>query len=178
MSNLDYTIYTNLDPQMLTEVGLEIYKRWVAFAMGEESINGKSLDHPTGKYAASIHFRQVSKSRVAIFSESPKTVPEADILETGHGAVDLKKKLQAGRVYPMHRGQKGAYGSAGYGPPVPLPGRKSLWAEARSMGRSGAARVPTKITPENANSWIIPVMPAYSPAKHLADLYRAQYGIK
>ena len=97
-------------------------------------------------------------------------------LEEGHVEVDLKKKLVAGRAYPMHRGEPGAYGSQGYGSPILSRSkgdrRRNIWAEPRAKGASGIARVPTEITAENARSWIIPPMPAYSPAKNLVDLLK------
>lgn len=174
-SSRTWIIYTDLDPQTLSAVSYTIFQRWVAFAMGKEQIQGFQLKHPTGRYASSISRRTYSPYRIAIMSDE-KMAPEGVFLEEGHGEIDLKDKLQRGRTYPMHRGQKGSFGSAGYGSPILSRSkgdrRKNIWAEPRSQGFSGFAKVPETITAENANSWIIPPMPAYSPAAHLVDLFK------
>jgi len=168
-----YDVMTDLDPQSVSEVGKEIFKAWVDFAMGKTDLGGKRLMHPTGRYASAIQFKKLGVAKVAIIVDS-NLAPEANILEEGHKAIDLKQLLTAGRSYPMHRGAAGAYGSAGYGAPSLGSGKRGakMWAAARGQGFSGYARVPTKITAENADSWIIPAMPAYRPAAHLIDLLR------
>lgn len=162
---------TDMDPQTLTQVSLQIFERWVAFAMGKEQLQGFTLKNPTGRYASSIRRKQVGPYRIVI-DTNDKMAPEAVILEEGHSAIDLKRKLNPGKVYKMHRGQKGQYGSAGHGSPVYAPRKKNIWGEVRSRGAAGFARMPTHITAENMSSWVIPPMPAYSPAAHLVDLLR------
>lgn len=169
-----YDIHTDMDPDMLNEVGLHIFQEWIAFALGKKELGGHMLMHPSGKYASSIQFRRYGKSRIAIYTDDA-FAPEAQWIEEGHRRVDLKEdpKLR-GRTLVMHRGGKGDYGSAGYGDPVMSSSRrKSIWANVREQGFSGFATVPSHTTPENANSWIIPRMEAYAPARILADMVRA-----
>lgn len=166
-----YNVHTDLPPELLDEVGRMIFKMWVDFALGNASIGGHTLDHPTGRYASSIEYKRYGKSRISIQTDD-EMAPEAEWIENGHGAIDYKVRFP-GRTFPMHRGAEDHYGSAGYGDPV-LSGsrRKSIWATVRASGFAGFATVPTEVTAENQNSWIIPAMPAYSPAFHLSELIR------
>lgn len=148
MSDRVYTIMTDLDPQTLSRVGLAILDKWVEFALGKTMLGPFKLNHPTGKYASSIKARQFGMNRVVI-TQNEKMAPEGIFLEEGHVAVDLKKKFEAGRRYPMHRKNR------------------------QFTGFSTA--VPSEITAENADSWIIPEMKAYSPAAHLVDLFREEF---
>lgn len=170
-----YDVVTDMDPQMLTAVSLEIFRMWVDFAMGKSAIGGKSLMHPTGRYASSITINRISETQIAIMSDDDMA-PEGHYLEVGHKEVDLKKIMQPGKAVPMHRGAKGAYGSKGYGKAVlnrtPAGRASNIWAKPKARGSTGFARIPTKITADNMNSWIIPAMPAYSPAEQLAALIR------
>lgn len=164
-----YDIMTDLDPQTLSAVGLAIAQRWISFAMGSSDLCGKTLAHPTGRYASAIQFRQTGVARVAIIANE-KQAPEAGVLETGHKPIDLKEYFPEGVVIPMHRGAQGQYGSAGYGAPIldnsKGARRKNVWAKPRAQGATGFARM-------SQTGWIIPAMPAYSPAAHLVDLFRA-----
>lgn len=182
-----YTIQTNLPPEAVTRIGLEIFKLWVDFAMGRAAIGSRSLIYPTGRYAASISFRQEGIATAAIMSDEA-IAPEAAILETGHGRIDLKAKLQRGRAYPMHRARGGTAGTSlrRVGNPAPaalkprattrggiVQGvrhgsvRASMWAEMRSATSSGFASIGPNSPPD---SWIIPPMPAYAPAANLARM--------
>lgn len=179
-----YIVYTDYNPQQLSAATVAIYEMWVKFAMGGEQLGGHFIKHPTGRYASSITRRQYSPTRIAIIANE-KVAPEAAILELGHEEIDLKESLQKGKAYPIHRGAKSGTSSGGYswsgrgyGQPQLQPGsrRKSLWAKPRAQGRTGFARIPTHITAENQNSWIIPPMPAYSPAGHLVEILKAANG--
>lgn len=182
MPNKYWVVLTDFDPQTLTQVGLRVYEQWVSFAMGRTQLQSRQLQHPTGRYASAISRQPKGPYRVAIIADEQKA-PEALFLEEGHDPVDLKKKLTGGRAYPIYRGSKtgtsgGGYhwSGGGYGPPVRNPSQKAfkrnIWGVVRSSGNTGIARVPTKITPQNAHSWIIPRMVAYSPAAHLVDLLK------
>lgn len=168
-NGLVWDIMTDLDPQTLSAVGVAIAQRWISFAMGSSDLGGKTLAHPTGRYASSIQFRQTGVARVAIVANE-KRAPEAAVLETGHKPIDLKQYFPEGVTIPMHRGVPGQYGSAGYGAPIldntAAGRRKNVWAKPRAQGATGFARMGT-------TGWIIPAMPAYSPAAHLVDLMRA-----
>lgn len=166
-----YDVYTDLPPEELNFVGERAFALWVDFALGKTAMDGRRIMHPTGRYASSIEFRRYNTARIAIIADED-IAPEAGILETGHGAIDLLQKLTPGRSYPMHRGTGGA-------PPQLTSGRgaKRVWASVRAAGFSGFATVPrSRVTagPRNTSgrgpAWTIPAMPAYSPAKILADL--------
>jgi hypothetical protein len=152
----EYVVNTNLSPEQLSAVAIEIFGQWVSFAMGQKSIGGRMLAHPTGRYAASIEYQTTGQTQIAILADTG-IAPEGGILETGHARFDLKDRFQKGRVYPMHRG-----GQSG-----PATMRSSLWATARHKNHTGFASIG-KNSP--ADSWILPAMPAYSPAKLLAEL--------
>ena len=169
-----YVIRTNLPPEAVSRIGMAIFALWVDFAMGNGTLNGKRLVHPTGRYAASIEYKQMGAASVAIVANED-AAPEAGILESGHGSVDLKTKLEHGRPYPMHR----ALGSdipsggakAGYVPGASL--KPTMWAEVRKRSGSGFASIGPNSAP---GSWIIPPMPAYAPAMALASIARSMAG--
>lgn len=170
----EYEVITDLPPDQLNMVGLEVFRTWMEFALGGMSLDQYRILSPTGRYASSLSFRNLGTNKVAIMADS-SVAPEADILETGHDAFDMKKLVQLhGRTFPMHRG---------FLQNAPIAGRvrprqsaKKIWAQVRSSGFNGYATMPTKITPENADSWIIPEMPAYAPAAVLAALVGTLYG--
>ena len=168
-----YVIRTNLPPEAVSRIGMAIFALWVDFAMGNGTLNGKRLVHPTGRYAASIEYKQMGAASVAIVANED-AAPEAGILESGHGSVDLKTKLEHGRPYPMHRtpGAPPATGlrRTGSGPPSLKP---TMWADIRARESSGFASIGPNSAP---GSWIIPPMPAYAPALALAAIARSMAG--
>jgi hypothetical protein len=164
-----YDIMTDLPPDQLYELGIKVFRLWMEWALGKPVFPIPTLRNPTGRYASSLKFQRQGVRRVAIIAED-SFAPEVGILETGHEEVDLKKKLVPGRTYPMHRGTSGAI-SVGRG-----ARSRSIWASAMRAGFNGFATVPSKITAENAGSWIIPAMPAYSPGRILAELIANRYG--
>ena len=168
-----YTIRTNLPPEAVNQIGLEIYAMWRDFALGKRALGGKRLIYPTGRYAAAIEFKQTGTSSVAITADED-AAPEAAILETGHRAVDLKTiaALQD-RTFPMHREiapgatrRKTKLRREGGGPPG-LSG--AVWEEVRSSEFSGYASIGPNSAP---GSWISPAMAAYAPAFVLSEMAR------
>jgi hypothetical protein len=164
-----WDIITDMDPETITAVGLKIAEKWIRFALGAETLGGKMLMHPTGRYASSIRFQQTGQARVAIIADEKKA-PEGAILEEGHGAIDLKQTM-FGKTIPLFRGTPGQYGSAGYGAPIldttPMGRRKNVWAQPRAQGYTGMRTV-------GRSGWVIPPMPAYSPAAHMVDLLKLE----
>jgi hypothetical protein len=182
---VNYVVKTDLPPNEVTRIGLEIFKLWVDFAMGRGSIAGRTLVHPTGQYASAIQFRQEGISTVAIIADGIV----ANVLESGHGRVDLKQKLQSGRAYPMHGARLAQPSSTGlrrsgvasparlrYSVSAPggtvrgarlIGGRKSMWATMKATTATGFASFGPNSAPD---SWIIPPMAAYSPAANLARM--------
>lgn len=169
-NSFTYVIRTNLPPEAVNRIGLAIFAQWVDFALGNSALGGRRIVHPTGRYAASIRFRKEGEAAVAIMADED-AAPEAAVLERGHGPVDLKTKLMSGRPYPMHR-QPGAnlpsgLRRVGSGPPSMKP---RMWAQVRASEASGFASFGPNSPP---GSWIIPAMPAYSPALILAGIARS-----
>jgi hypothetical protein len=170
-SSATYVIRTDLDPAGVTRVAVEIFVMWMRFALGEEALNGKRLIYPSGRYASSISYRQIDPVTIAIMADE-SIAPEAAILETGHRSFDMKTVSRlAGRGLPMHRhvgddvhAQATGLRRIGAGPPRP-----SMWAEVHERGFSGFASFGPNSPP---GSWIIPPMPAYSPALTLAAIGR------
>lgn len=162
MASFNYVVKTDLPPEQLSALALDVFTKWVEFALGSLALGNKKLIYPTGRYAASIEFRQEGETSIAIVASAP----EAEIIETGHGSVDLKTKLQMGRAYPMHRPTGAVPGvrlrRVGAGPPSMRP---RMWAELHRQTESGFASIGANSPPD---SWIIPAMPAYSPALILA----------
>ena len=162
MASFSYLVKTNLSPEQLSQLAIEVFVRWVDFALGGAAIGNKRLVYPTGRYAASIEYRQEGEATIAIVASAP----EAEILEVGHAAVDLKTKLQHGRPYRIHRPQGATPGTSlrrvGTGPSSLQP---HMWAVMHQRTASGFASIGPNSAP---GSWIIPAMPAYSPALILA----------
>ena len=165
-AGLTFAVRTNVPPEAVNAISLEIFLRWVDFALGRTALNGKRLIYPTGRYAASITFRKENAWTVAIVADE-NIAPEAVFIEHGHGAVDLKTRLQHGRAYPMHRHVGSTMGTSlrriGSGP---ASFRPRMWAEVRARESSGFASIGPNSSPD---SWIIPPMPAYSPGLILAQ---------
>lgn len=163
-----YDVWTDADEAGVTEIAVAIAKKWIAFAMGEDQINGMHIANPTGRMASSISIEKISPLHIAIVSDE-EMAPESKFLEEGHARYDMKSKF-LGRVFPLHRGTGEPILNSTFG------GRaNNVWASPRAEGFNGMARVPTHITPENEASWIIPAMPAWSPVMHLVAL--AQRGV-
>lgn len=166
-----YIVRTDLDPEAVNRIGLEIFERWMSFALGGYPLGGRRLVYPSGRYAASLSYRREGEATIAIMADEA-IAPHAGILEYGHGPVDLKTRLQWGRAYAMHRRTGRTPGTTlrriGAGPPRP-----TLWAEVRAMTASGFAAIGPHSSP---GSWIIPPMPAYSPMMNLAIMARQMAG--
>ena len=160
-----YDVYTDLDPQTLTAVGMAVMQKWIEFALGRETLNGHTVAHPTGKMASAVSLIGEGPNHVAVVIDE-ELAPEAGYLEEGHAAIDLKQYIEPGRAVPMHRG-------TGYGAPIlnqTMAGRSNnVWAGPRAAGFNGVARMGARGTMA-ADAWVIPAMPAWSPAAYLAQM--------
>ena len=166
-----FVIKTDLPPELVTEIGVEIFVKWMNFALGKEMLNGKKLFYPSGRYASSLSFRQVDETTVAILADE-SVAPEALFLEEGHRSFDMKTVTALrGRSIPMHRPVGGAkhLSMTGLKRVGGGPARPMMWAEVRAGTSSGFASIGPNSAPD---SWIIPAMPAYSPAGTLAAMAR------
>ncbi|MDE2232591.1 MAG: hypothetical protein KGJ90_00465 [Patescibacteria group bacterium] len=167
-------IYTNLNPEQLSAVGIEIYRMWVAFALGAMSINGRRLISPTGKYASSIQFKKIGIAHVAVIADEDEA-PEGKYIEEGHGPIDQMQTLTKGRSYPLGRAAGAPYLSFN-------PNAKAIWGTIRHGTYRGLKRVPMerkagkRNTSNTGPEWWIPAMIKYEPAHHLANLIRNAYG--
>ena len=142
--DFEYVIRTNLSMEYVNEIAAEVFAEWAAFAAGKTAANGQVLMHPTGKYASTLSMRQTGEASIAIVAD-PKIDIVAWLMETGHGSVDLKtkKSFQQGRV--LH---------------------SAMWAYPSRRFPNGG---PPFVT-VGATGWVIPPMPAYSPARTFALL--------
>lgn len=156
-----HVVLTNMSPQDVNRITLEVYARWLDFALGRSVLNGRRIVNPTGRYARSLQVRWEDGIAVGVVAD-PSIAPEAAMIEHGHASVDLKSRLAHGRAYPMHRA----------GPPPRIGGgpngiRSSMWSQVKSRTMTGFA----SIGPNSAlDSWILPSMPAYSPSATLAAM--------
>jgi hypothetical protein len=162
---MEYEVFTDLDPEALSAAAISVFQRWVAFSLGFAEIGGHTVLNPTGRMAQSIRIEEKAPNLISVVTGNK----EAEILESGHARVDLKNYLVGGKAYPMHRGTATSVPLL----PAVMGGRVGVVAaRARAAGATGFARVPSTITPENASSWVIPAMAAWTPAAYLAEMLR------
>lgn len=177
--NIVYDVWTTASRDEIDEVALEIFREWILFAEGKETIGGKFLMHPTGKYASALRL-DISPNHVAIIADA-SIAPEALFLEKGHGPIDLKETVKGIRHIHMHRGG-GIVERAEFQPQpsIPRPGPRgltyktpSLYAKRRAQYGMREGSEFATLSPDSApGSWVIPAMPAYLTAKTLADKAR------
>jgi hypothetical protein len=153
-----YDVYTNADPEEISEVALDLYKEWLDFAEGLGRIGGRRLVHPTGRYAKSLRLDRGDLQHVAIIADE-KVAPEALWLEVGHGSFDLKESLVRGKAYPIHRG-----GMLSWHP----PSASGFQHPALGMEASHRGQFLVAWARVGGTGWIVPAMPAYEPGLHLA----------
>jgi hypothetical protein len=156
-----YVIVTNMSPQEVNRLTLEVYARWLDFALGHTVLNGRRIVNPTGRYSRSLQVKYEDGIAVGVVAD-PSIAPEAAMIEHGHASVDLKNRLMHGRAYPMHR--------AGLPPRIgggPNGIRSRMWSQIKSRTATGFASIGPNSSPD---SWILPSMPAYSPSATLAAM--------
>jgi hypothetical protein len=156
-----HVILSNMVPQEINRLTLEIYAKWLDFALGHSVLNGRRIVSPTGRYAKSLQVRYEDGIAVGVIADS-SIAPEAAMIEWGHVSFDMKTRLQRGRAYPMHR----------TGPPPRVGGgpngiRSRIWSQIRARTGTGFASIGPNSSPD---SWIMPAMPAYSPSATLAAM--------
>ena len=188
--NTTYEVKTNLDPEQLTEVAIETYIQWLKFALGQASIGGRTLQHPSGRYAASISWKRTGVASVAIVADE-SAAPEAGWIEEGHTGANMKDEMLAG----------GKVGKDGYryrDIPIREDSDTPVFDVAKAINNARGGRLPARtgrmwavakayIDPNNhlvrmtnrpgSSDWQIPDMPAYSPAANLAALLRSAHGV-
>ena len=184
-----YEIYTDCDPDTLTEIAMETYRRWLEFALGKDEIGGRILAHPSGRYAASMTWSRQGEAMVAITADE-KIAPEAKWIEDGTAGANMKTIMLGGgktkvskdghryRVIPIRRTPQtpsfdmGSLVGNKQGERLPLKTSR-LWA--RPAWHTNASKFVTMSDKPGSAPWIIPPMAAYSPAAILAGMIREQY---
>jgi hypothetical protein len=180
-----FVVKTNLNPEQLTEVAMETYRLWLQFALGQAQIGGFTLAHPSGRYAASMSWRRTGVASIAIIADE-QVAPEADWIEEGHAAFDIRAKMLKGQPFrriPIRRDGQLPENSTPQIIENRMGGRISkpqgkIWAQPRAA--VDAVRwVTMSSNPKNGQgkpAWIVPAMTPYAPAKILSDLLAKQYG--
>jgi hypothetical protein len=193
MAHKVYDIYTNLDPQQLSELASETFKLWLKFALGQQEIGGKKLLYPSGRYASAISWKRTGVARVSIMADED-AIPEVGAIEYGRPEIDLKSKmLFGGRAHTSKEGYQYRV----------LPLRPDSWRDTPSLApgmtldtmsggkvRTSVARMWAKPRPfidknsrfrtmtnrPGSSPWRIPEFHPYAPGAILADLLDEQFG--
>lgn len=188
-----YDIYTNLNPQQLSELASATFKLWLQFALGKLEIGGKKLLHPSGRYASAISWRKTGAARVSILADED-AIPEVGAIEYGHPEVDLKAKMLYGgkahvskdgflyRVIPLRPDQwrntpnltPSSIHDTMTGGHV-RPGVARMWAKPRPWV-DGKSRYRTMTNKPGSAKWMIPEFHPYAPAAILAELLKQEFG--
>ena len=179
-------IYADLKPAELNAVGLAMFKIWTEFALGQRRLGGRKLKQPTGTYASALRFEASGKNHVAVIVDEGKA-PHAKVIEHGHRQVDLLDHVAPGRAIPMYRTQfsevPGGSVRFNINPQTGKRGRAVSAGVMRSGGfvptLTGIVRAPKsrselagrRNTSGRGPAWTIPAMPAYSPARLIAQLF-------
>jgi hypothetical protein len=193
MANKVYDIYTNLDPQQLSELASETFRVWLRFALGQEEIGGKKLLHPSGRYASAISWRRTGVARVSILADED-AVPEVGAIEYGRPEVDLKSKMLSGgnthiskdgyayRVLPLRTDQWRDTPTLTPGMTLDTmsggkvrAGVARMWAQPRPYV-DRKSRFRTMSNRPGSAPWRIPEFHPYAPAAILAELLDQQFG--
>jgi hypothetical protein len=93
-------VRTNIDPEFIHQSLLEVYQKWVNFAMGVGKLGNRMLKSPSGKMASAIKADFDEDGHVvALFVDEESIGKEAnDLLLSGHKGFSLKSRmLQAGK---------------------------------------------------------------------------------
>lgn len=192
-----YDVFTDLDPQQLTQVAVETYYKWLQFAVGDAEIGGKKLKHPTGRYAASLSWKKTGVAKVAIIADE-SVAEEVGILESpdGRGAYSMKDKMLVMGLPGVHMSHDGfLYRRIPLRPDqwAPKPSITAdilisdsngerlrgsigrMWARARPHVDANS-RIRTMSSRLGSPRWVIPTMPVYAPGAILAAELKQKYG--
>lgn len=189
-----YDVYTDLDPDQLTQVAMETYRMWLEFALGRDSLIGKSLVSPTGRYAASLSWKRTGVAQVSVIADE-KVAPEAVWIETGTAGADMKQMLYdrfkinektglAYRVIPIRPDNDPTRlsfnpasivgTSSGKGERLPA-GQQKMWAVQRATVDPNSHFVTMR---SDSVGWQIAPMPAYAPGAILKAMLENEYGTR
>lgn len=193
MAHEVYDVYTNLDPQQLTELASETFLVWLKFALGDQELSGHKLMHPSGRYASALSWKKTGVAKVSIIADED-AVPEAGAIEYGRASANIKEAMLGGgnthesadgymyRVIPLRPDQwrpapplfSGVIVETAGGGRVRRAVAK-MWAKPRPFVDS-KSRFRTMSNRPGSSPWIVPEFHPYAPAKFLADLLYQEFG--
>lgn len=168
---------------------METYRQWLSWSLGGDTIAGaRTLQHPSGRYAASLSWRRTGVASVAIIADEEST-PEAKWLEEGTTGYADFKALMLGRhsktskdgykyrIIPIRNDGSLPENSVPNIVETSRGGRLSkpqgkIWA---SNGPTGAQEFRVMTNKPGSAAWALPPMTPYAPAKILSDLLKKQY---
>ena len=175
-----YEVHTDLPPDQLDKLAMDTFVRWVNFALGNESLGGKSLKPVTFSYARSIRMNQESPVGYLIESD-PSIAPYAGVFDTGYDSFNIGTKMLRGkpsRVIPMpnpenpiSRGKKGNLSSVSRQGNTSSPQISGKGGGKLYLTSSGKTNFRT-ITRKNIarGVWQVPSMQAMRPAYELSKI--------
>jgi len=182
-----------MNPQELTELASETFFAWIKWALGQSSLDGKKLAHPSGRYASAITWKKTGVAKVSVIADED-AIPEVGAIEYGHPAVSLRDSMLFGANVRMSKdGYAYRYIPLRPNQWRPTPTLQANMAVGSSTGgrlRAGVARMwaqPRPWVDKNSNfrtmsnrpgssPWIIPEFHPYAPGKILADILREAFG--
>ena len=181
-----YTVHTDVDPNLLGDLAKAVYKEWVSWAVGKESLGGKTLRAPSGRYAAGIQMAQTGDDVVEIWVDEAD-VPYAAALEYGRPEIMMRNALLFGAKSANAKTSKEgykykvvniktdtAYGSMLKSSMAPTSFSK-IAAQIHQL-RSEEGTMRTVSSKPGSSSWVTPNMSPYAPALILSKLVKTQYG--
>lgn len=195
MDHAVYDVYTDLDPVELGNLAAETFFVWLKFAMGQATLGGKKLKHPSGRYASAISWKRTGVASVAIIADED-AIPEVGAIEYGHPATSMKDHMLGGgnthiskdgymyRTIPLRPDQwrdKPPEFNRSMVVDTLSGGRlrkglAKMWAQPRPWV-DPKSRFRTMSDRPGSSPWIIPVFHPYAPGKILADILREEFGV-
>ena len=187
-----YDVYTTLDPEQANEVAMHTFHRWLEFALGRSSLEGKTLKNPSGRYAASLRVENNKQEHyIGIWADADEA-PEANWIEYGkQGPTDLKKTMLSAFNSGVHYAKDGSvYRTI----PIKIEEWHGAMADSANsfhqIGSAFGANISNfsakdsdpdvkfrTMSSKKPGSWIIPPMAAYSPALILSQDLQEKYGV-
>lgn len=175
---------SDLPPETLSILVAETYRLWLNFALGKTALGGKTLSHPSGNYAACLSWKKTGVASFAIIADEAKA-PEALWIEQGKSSYEGLKELMLSKGKVSKKGNRyriipignndSPEPSLDMGSIITTPsserlpaGQARIWAKSAN---TGSARFVT-MSDNSPSEWILPSIPAYSPAYILSQLLK------
>jgi hypothetical protein len=178
--SITYEVHTDLPPEQLDKLAMDTFVRWVNFALGNESLGGKSLKPISFSYAKSINLKRESPLGYLIESD-PSIAPYAGVFDTGYDGFNIGAKMLRGkpsRVIPMPNPENSV--KRPHGGTISSISRQGSRSSPKISGKSGGKiyLLPSgktnfrTITQKNIAQgvWQVPGMRAMRPAYELSKI--------